>query len=426
MSCPSPEELLARVIAGEDVPHLDECEDCAWYVAAVYRAGEVFNGSCEELQRAVAELVDEALEGVPSKQWAAELVGEWGSYNSLVIAELLRRADRAYENPSIAVDLTSAAVALCEARVKAGTPPPAQVRFDALKEHATALRAANDLNGSLEALVRASAVASELENREQLDAVVALCTALTYSEADLGKFDEAIALAERAEGVLELCGDRRRALMARQTKGYALVAMQRYAAALAIALPVAQEYDATRATFDAAAAHHMVATCYVELGTHDEALGHALIALCGFEQSGNAVTAARASHVVARAMAGLGRFEEARAQFEETAAIVFGAGLYDVWVLNRLDYVAAALHHDPAADVRGDVEAVAVACLMLGRENSTMRRRYAAEALDYLRQLAKRDALTVEAADYVRDFVSLNAARPPVRFTPPSFGEFVM
>ena len=187
MSCPSPEELLARVIAGEDVPHLAECEDCAWYIAAVYRAGEVFNGSCEELYRAVAELVDEALEDVPSKEWAAELVGEWGSYNSLVIAELLRRADRAYENPSIAVDLTSAAVALCEARAKAGTPPPAQLRFDALKEHAIALRAANDLNGSLDALVRASAVASELENREELDAVVALCTALTYSEADLGK-----------------------------------------------------------------------------------------------------------------------------------------------------------------------------------------------------------------------------------------------
>ena len=426
MSCPSPEELLARVIAGEDVPHLAECEDCAWYVAAVYRAGEVFNGSCEELYRAVAELVDEALEDVPSKEWAAELVGEWGSYNSLVIAELLRRADRAYENPSIAVDLTLAAVALCEARAKAGTPPPAQLRFDALKEHATALRAANDLNGSLDALARASAVASELENREELDAVVALCTALTYSEADLGKFDEAIALAERAEGVLELCGDRRRALMARQAKGYALLAMQRHAAALAIALPVAQEYDATHATFDAATAHHMVATCYVELGTYDEALGHALISQCGFEQFGNGVTAARASHVAARAMAGLGRFEEARALFAQTAEVIFAARHLDVWALMRLDYIAAALHHDAAADVRVEVEGVAMVCLTLGDENSTLRRRYAAEALEYLRRLALRDAMTVEAADYVRDFVVLNASRPPVRFTPPHPGEFLM
>jgi hypothetical protein len=88
--------------------------------------------------------------------------------------------------------------------------------------------------------------------------------------------------------------------------------------------------------------------------------------------------------------------------------------------------VAAALQHDAAADVRADVEAVARVCLTLGGEESTMRRRYAAEALDYLRRLAKRDALTAEVAAYVRDFVSLNASRPPVKFTPPSCGEFLM
>jgi hypothetical protein len=96
-----------------------------------------------------------------------------------------------------------------------------------------------------------------------------------------------------------------------------------------------------------------------------------------------------------------------------------------VWVLYRLDYIAAALHHDPGADVRADLEGVAVACFVLGRENSTMRRRYAAEALDYLRRLAKRDELTAQRADYVRDFIAANASRPPVRFTPPA-SELVM
>lgn len=426
MSCPTPEELLARVAAGDEVPHLAECEECAWYVAVVRQAAEAFDGSCEDLYRAVSELVDEVLEDVPSKDWTAALVGERELHHSLVIAEILRRADRAYENPSIAVDLTSAAVALCEARVNAGTPPPAQLQFDALKEHAMALRAANDLNGSLDALVRASAVASELGNREQLDAVVALCTALTYAEADLGKFDEAIALAERAEGVLELCGDRRRALIARQTKAHALACMSRFAEALPVVLPLAREYEAMGATFDAATAHHLIAHCYVELGIHDEALGHALIAQCGYEKVGNGVLIARVSHVSARAIAGLGRFDEARAQFDDSAELVFAAGLYEVWVLDRLDYLAASLHHDPAADVRGDVEAVARVCLMLGNENSTMRRRYAAEALDYLRRLAKRDELTPEATDYVRDFVFWNANRPPVRFRPPSPTALVM
>ncbi|HEV2722427.1 MAG TPA: hypothetical protein VG323_20570, partial [Thermoanaerobaculia bacterium] len=377
MSCPAREELLARVIAGEEVPHLGECEDCAAFVEIVANAAEVFDGSSEEVDRAVAELVDDALADVPPREWAAQLAGGREFHHSLVIAEMLRRADRAYENPSIALDLTAAAVALCDAMEKAGTPPPARLCFDVLKEHAMALRAAGDLDGSLDALARAWSVTLELADREHLHAVLSLCTALTYSEPDQGKFDEAIALAESAEGVLERCGDHRRALMARQTKAYALLAMHRHEDALSFVLPVAQQYDTLGWRFDAATAHHTVATCYVELGAYDEALGHALLAQCGFEQFGNAVNVARAMHVAARAIAGLGRFEEATAQFDDSAKTIFAAELYDVWVLNRLDYVAAALHHDYAADVRADVEAVAVACLMLGRENSTMRRRYA-------------------------------------------------
>jgi tetratricopeptide (TPR) repeat protein len=182
----------------------------------------------------------------------------------------------------------------------------------------------------------------------------------------------------------------------------------------------------TGSAFDAANAHHLIAHCYAELATYDEALGHALTAECGYEKIGNTALAARARHVVARAIAGLGRFEEARPLFDEAAEVVWAAGLYEVWVLDQLDYVAAALHHDPLADVRGDVEAIARVCFMLGGESSTMRRRYAAEALAYLRQLAKRDALTAAAADYVRDFMSLNASRPPVRFRPPQSQDFVM
>jgi len=118
--------------------------------------------------------------------------------------------------------------------------------------------------------------------------------------------------------------------------------------------------------------------------------------------------------------------DEARPEFARTAEVVFGARLFDVWAIFRLDYIAAALHDDPSANVRADVELVAHVCLTIGGAESTLRRRYAAEALEYLRRLAARDALTLEVADYVRDFVSRNASRPPVRFTPPHGGEFLM
>jgi hypothetical protein len=173
-------------------------------------------------------------------------------------------------------------------------------------------------------------------------------------------------------------------------------------------------------------AHHLAAHCYVKTGAHDEGLAHALIAQCGYEAVGNVAAVARVAHVAACAMAGLGRFEDARQRFEDSADVVFRAGLHDVWVLDRLDYVAAALRDDAGADVRAEVEAVAHVCFLIGDEQSTMRRRYAAEALDYLRRLAKRDALTAEVAEYVRDFVEANMRRPAVRFEAPVGGTFVM
>jgi hypothetical protein len=165
----------------------------------------------------------------------------------------------------------------------------------------------------------------------------------------------------------------------------------------------------------------------VKIGAYDEGLSHALLAQTGYEAFGNTVAVARVSHVVACALAGLGRFEEAAPRFDASADSVFRAGLHDVWVLDRLDYAAAALRDDPTADVRDVVEAVAHVCFLLGDEQSVMRRKYAAEALDYMRWLAKRDELTAVAAEFVRDFIEANMKRPPVRFVPPTSGDtFVM
>src|ERR1043165_6314627 len=125
--------------------------------------------------------------------------------NSIIVEELQRRAIAARENPSVGLDLTAAAMAICEAMESEGEPPRAQLYFDVLKERAMMLRAANELDAAIETLSRASAKASGLENREELDAVVWLCTALTLSEADKGQFDEAIALAGSAEEVFERC-----------------------------------------------------------------------------------------------------------------------------------------------------------------------------------------------------------------------------
>jgi len=119
--------------------------------------------------------VDEALAGAAPHEWAARLTAERRFRNSEVIREVLRRAERAYENPVIEGGWTAAAVALCDALVAEGTPPPIELRIQALKERAMALRSANDLKGALRTLERALELSAEMENREQWDAIISRC-----------------------------------------------------------------------------------------------------------------------------------------------------------------------------------------------------------------------------------------------------------
>jgi len=426
MSCPSRDEILAMMNDGEDVPHLDECEACAKFFDLALEAAEVFDGDPRKFKRAVGAVVDEALAGLQPGEWAKRLASEHRFRHSVVIEDVLQRAARAYENPAVEVGWTSAAVALCDAMLSEGAPLPAELHVEVWKEYAMSLRAGNDLQGALRALEHAHELNRGAPNREKWDAVISLCKAITYAEDDLAQFDEAFALADEAQAVFERLGDGRRALMARQAKAYALMNQERHQAAIEIAVPVAAQFDAMQWRYEAAIAHHLVAYCCVKIGGYHEGLSHALVAQCVYEKVGNGVAVARASHVAACAMSGLGRFEEAWPLFEASADTIFRAGLHDVWVIARLDYVAAALRDDAAADVRGDVEAVAHVCFLLGDEQSTMRRRYTAEALDYLRRLAKRDELTAEAAEFVRDFIEANRKRPPQRFAPRSGPGLVM
>lgn len=422
MSCPSHDELWAMIQEGGDVPHLDECDACAQFFDIFLNEVEMFHGDPRELEGALAAVVDDALIGVPPAGWAKRLAAEARFRHELVIREVLRRAAGAYENPLIEGGWTSAAVALCDAMAADGTLP-VELYVEVLKERAMALRAGNDLQGALRLLERAAELSVETPNPEHWEAVISLCKAITYAEDDLGQFEESFTFADNAQGAFERLDDTRRALMAQQAKAYALMSQRQHQAALAIALPLAAQFDALESRHDAASAHHLVAHCYVKTGAYHEGLQHALVAQCGYEKVGNAVMVARVSHVAACAMAGLGRFEEAAPLFDVSADAVFRAGLHDVWVLDRLDYVAAALREDSTADVRDVVEAVAHVCFLLGDEQSTMRRQYAAEALGYMRWLAKRDELTAEAAEFVRDFVDANMKRPPVRFVPPTSGD---
>jgi tetratricopeptide (TPR) repeat protein len=301
------------------------------------------------------------------------------------------------------------------------------LQFEVLKLHSSLLRDAGMLGEALAVLARAWTVADATEHREQYRATLSLCAAIIYVEPDLAKFDEAINLAESAAAVLDVCGDQRRAVIARHTKAYALAVRDRLEAAVPLLRGVVEEIlEVGGTTHDAAMAHVLLAWCYVRLGLFGDALDHARIAEHFHSGRGETIDAARAAHMAALAVAGMGHFDEVKDEFTRAADIVFRAGLFDVWCVLRLDYIAAALAADPCADVRVDAEGVARVAMTVGTSDSTLRRRFAAEACDCLRRVAIRDALTYEIADYVRNFIERNAKQKPVKFIAPPGAEFVM
>ena len=420
-------KILQLLADGEDVPHLDECEQCREFVEAAGAAVRVFRDR-SELEVAVRAEIDALIADQPPHRWRSTLIIEPSMRRSVVVRDLLRRADEQYgSTPHKAVELTDAAVAICDAMVASGYPPAPELRFEALKEHSTLLRRVGVLDEALNVLGRAWTVVAETKDRGLYHAIISLCTAIIYAEPDLANFDEALHLAGEAAAVFDVSGDERRALIARHTEAYVLVQKERFAAAAALLHGVVVEIaDAGGTKRDSALAHALLAQALLNLGSFGEAIDHARVAEHRHGEGGDTLDAARAAHVAARAMAYMGHFAEVREEFTRTADIVFTAGMFDVWCLMRLDYIAAALADDEGADVRADAEAVARVAMTVANKDTTQRRKFAAEACEYLRRIAIRDTLTLEVANHVRGYVERNLSRKPAKFAPPPGSAFLM
>jgi tetratricopeptide (TPR) repeat protein len=425
-TCPLRVALLNMIANGEHVPHLATCEDCAAFVAAATEAVTAFTDR-GDVERAVEATIDAILADAPARHWSSVIVASPELRRSVVIRDLVRRAYALDgSNARLALDFTTTAIAVCDVMVASGHAPSMELRFLALKEHSIALHRMGRFDESIVVLGRAWPIASQTQDSERDRAVLSLCAAIVYAEPDVAKFDEAMEFAETAASVLDVYGDERRAIIARQTKAYVLLVMNRFAEALPLLQSVTADLDeATGESRDAALAHTQLAECLVEVGTYDEAVEHASTAERLHLMCGGAVDVARAAHIRARAVSALGQFADVRSEFTRAADVMFDAKMFSTWAIMRLEYVAAALADDEAADVRAELESVARVCMTLNATESTQRQAFAAEALDYLRQLAIRDALTCEAVDLVRAFVVRNTSQPPIKFARPP-GAFLM
>jgi len=128
-TCPLRVTLLNMIVAGEHVPHLDVCDECAAFVAAATEAVTAFTDR-GDVERAVESRIDSAIAGAPSRHWGSIIVASPELRRSVVIRDLVRRAYALDgSNARLALDLTTAAVAVCDAMVASGQAPSMELRF---------------------------------------------------------------------------------------------------------------------------------------------------------------------------------------------------------------------------------------------------------------------------------------------------------
>src|SRR4051812_9883653 len=151
------------IVAGEHVPHLDVCDECRAFVAAATEAVTAFTDR-GDVERAIESRIDSAIAGAPSRHWGSVIVASPELRRSVVIRDLVSRAYALDgSNARLALDLTTAAVAVCDAMVASGQAPSMELRFLALKEHSIALHRMGRFDESIVVLGRAWPIASQTQ-----------------------------------------------------------------------------------------------------------------------------------------------------------------------------------------------------------------------------------------------------------------------
>jgi tetratricopeptide (TPR) repeat protein len=245
-----------------------------------------------------------------------------------------------------------------------------------------------------------------------------LARASIYSDPDICRYDDALALLNRAEEAFRWMEEHARHLAAERVRANVLIALGQLETARELLFGLLQPTEAANA-HEHARLMHDIGVCAERMGNATEALQFSLTARAALMRFGdNPAEIGRVDWTIGRALEIAGDYEGAAGALNRAAEAFSHADLLDLWVRARLDFVHVALTRDPDADMRIICESIAATSIALDQKDANRRRHATAEALDYLRRVAIRRELTADTVAYVRAYLDEIAIRPARRFIP--------
>ena len=363
-----------------------------------------------ELSKRAGRESGSELLSLPPSEWRAAMRKN-ARYRGLGTLSFLLDAahDKLETEPTIAREITTAV--LEQVPLLRELPRIIHVPLLALawKEHANALRVTDDLPGALEAINHALDLYKGVGSLDYHAAKAMLVKAQVLRE--MGRLDEALEHTRPAVAKFRDYTDSKYLVIGAMTEGWILFSAKRYREAMAIFGELAEEAERGGDRGTLARALQNTGACARELGDFKSAHDLFSRALPLFDELQLTTEIPRVRWGYALTLVAEGRVNEGVSELFKTRALYLRLGMNIEALTASMDIVRAKFLH--GEDVRSVCAELIPTFVEAGMTQNAI------EALAYLREQAKADALDVQKIERVRDFFVELRKKPTLLFLRP-------
>lgn len=416
-TCPALAELT-ELVAGRAkkgvASHVDSCERCARLVEIARRAvdAKIAPALLAESARDVDLLVDSLLELPPAERMRAAAADEY--LRTGVARRFSDLAIEAWETDlNVALDHIRVATLIAD-RLAMRSGPSAELEFETWKNRSTIHRERGETDAARACLTKAANAINRCEDRELKRAVVWYADAAICASRDVWEPRQALELLARAERVFLIRdGERRRAV--RTLRAVVQLHSGEYDRAIEEFRVVLAEVDPRNLAARADAARNL-ANAMLQGGATDDQTEFLLEDARTIDSSlGRELQVVRDDALRALLMLGRDDFEAAVHGFSDARRRFAALGEHESALLAGKDLAVALVALDRVAEASAVLRELVAASSMGGSD----RKRFTAEALDYLRSLAQREELTLDIASMVGAYIDRIHVQRAAPFRPP-------
>lgn len=393
---------------------------CRRYYTATRTLYRAYRDGADKIGDDIGAFVESVLDPLPSHRWATVGADDRTMQHDRVITYLLRRADvvSAATGARRSADYAATAAAIADKMYARHEIGPERL-LEVMRDHATHLRGARMYGAALFVLNAAESIAASAEDSNYQRTLLKLCRVMICADSNVCQFDEADALAAECER--EFSGrDPRRAALSTFMRASVAMRLGKMEKALALFAIAREAFAGVESAVDVAFAEQGIANCLVETGRAREARRVINSARDTFLREAMPAQVIRVDWIAAKALAVNGEYDRALTDLNEVARAFLDTRMLDEWVRVRLKAVEVTLARDPDADVRELCESIAATSISLDEGDTSRSRRCTAEALEYLRQSARKESVSAPLASYVCKYVDAASDGRFAIFTPPS------